>query len=395
MISKITTLLSLLLLLLTSSCHRQRLEEFYYSKALIPILINWEEKALMYVDNDPDDDLYSASLWLFPREGSDYQGDPIEYRLTNPVFDYIEAPIGVYDVLVFNKTVGEFSSNVGFRGTDKFETFEYYTKPYLNSQGETVEVDGRELRLEPDLLAAWRSPEDQPFVVTLDMIQKIEGVQECQREINEKYFFVKDDVSSKVLATNITKSDFDSLSEEFTQLVILYPERLTHIVTVEHCVKNLNSAASASGVISGMSESVIMAPAEYSAMQTSGSFDLTGKYITSEDGKDGYVDGSVRVIGPLHHDYNPTYNFLSKFVLKAEYEGSLIYPTPPADAFSYGVTDQVYDGEEKMGLDKIIPLCICGFDDGGGGVVLPDTSFGSGGFDVSVNDWDDEIDIPL
>ncbi|MFR9515001.1 MAG: hypothetical protein SNH64_06670, partial [Rikenellaceae bacterium] len=76
-------LLPLMLLSLFCACDRQDLEEYLYSKAMFPVLIDWESKALMSVDDDPDEDLYSASIWLFPTESSTYQGAPLEYKLSN------------------------------------------------------------------------------------------------------------------------------------------------------------------------------------------------------------------------------------------------------------------------------------------------------------------------
>ncbi len=391
MIRRLTTLLALLTLLVSSvSCHRQKLEEIFYSKALLPVLIDWEVKALMDVENDPDDDLYSASVWLFPTSESAYQGDPLVYKLTNAVYDYIEVPIGVYDVLVFNKTVGEFSSNVGFSGTDSFETFEYYTNPYTTSSSTSTSIDDKEVRLEPDLLAAWRSTEQGQLVVTLDMIHKIESIQICREYLDSKFFVGKSE-SSKVIALNITLDDFADLDEEMKQLVGLEPERLTHIITVEECVNNLHSASSATGAMCGMSSSVKLAGAEYSQTQVSQYFPFDTKVLTSEDGKDGYMTAEFRVIGPLDQALNPTYDLKTQFTLYDTYDESYTYPTPPNDAYSFEVTDQVFEGEVSMGLDKLIPLSICYLGD----VTLPDISVGGEGFDVNINDWDDEIDVPL
>ncbi len=391
MIRRLTILLALLTLLIASvSCHRQELEEVFYSKALLPILINWESKAQMDIEEDPNDDLYSASVWLFPTSESRYQGDPLVYKLTNAVYDYIEVPIGVYDILVFNKTIGEFSSNVGFCGTDQFETFEYYTKPYLASNYKGASVDDKEVRLEPDLLAVWRSSAQGQLVVTLEMIHKIESIQLCRENLDSKFFVGKAE-SSKVIALNITPDDFADLDKELTQLVGLEPERLTHTITVEQCVNNLHSASSATGAMCGISSSVKMARAEYSQIQTAQYFPFDTKTITAENGKNGYMNAKFRVIGTVAQTLNPTYDLKTQFTLFDTYDDSYIYPTPPNEAFSFEVTDQIFEGEALMGLDKLIALSTCHLGD----VTIPDISVGGDGFDVNVNGWDNEIIVPL
>ncbi|MFI3286039.1 MAG: DUF5119 domain-containing protein [Rikenellaceae bacterium] len=393
MIRKLTVAATLLIVVLTTvvGCHRQKLEEILYTKALIPVLIDWETRALMDIDNDPDGDLYSASVWLFPTEESLYQGDPIECKISNAIYDYIEVPVGVFDVLVFNKTVGEYSNNVGFRGTDSFDSFEYYTNPYISSSSTTSKIDGLEVRLEPDLLAAWRSAEESPLVVTRDMVDKIFVVIECRSSLETKYFTNRSN-SATIASKAITLSDFDELSDEMKQLLDLKPERLTHIVTVEECVENLHSASAATGAMLGMSSSVTLAGAEYSTTQTSQTFQFDNKYITSEDGRDGYMDAEFRVIGPLKQSLEPQYTLKTVFTLYNTYEESLIYPTPPASPYVFDVTTQIYEGEAEMGLDKVLPINICPL----GNIVLPDIAVGGeGGFNAEVNDWDDEIDIPL
>ncbi len=392
MIRKSTIVIAFIVVALTSmSCHRQKLEEILYTKSLIPVLLDWETRAVLDVNNDPDGDLYSASVWLFPTGESLYQGSPLEYKMSNAIYDYIDVPVGVYDVLIFNKTVGEYSSNVGFRGTESFETFEYYTNPYLTKNATTSSVDDLELRLEPDLLAAWRSSPDEPLVVTQEMIEQMTDIIVCREYLDTKYFSNRSS-SSLVISQAITRSDFDALSEDMKQLVGLQPERLTHIITVEESVENIHSASAAVGTMWGMSSSVKLADAEYSTTQTAHNFLFENKYITSEDSKDGYMDAEFRVIGPLHHDAAPTYKLYTLFTLIDTYDSSSYYPTPPNDSYLFGVTDQVYDGEAVMGLDKLIPIYV-GTE--GEVITLPDLAIGGEGFNADVNDWDDEIDVPL
>ncbi len=392
MVRKLTLLL--ILSLSIAGCHRQKLEEILYVKALIPVLIDWEPRALLYVDDDPDENLYSASVWLFPRGESEYQGDPLEYRLDNAEYGYIEVPVGVYDVLVFNKTVGEYSSNVGFRGMDKFETFEYYTKPFVNSKSDNVYDDGREQRLEPDMLAAWRSASDEPLVVTPEMIRQMSDIIICRDYLDKKYKYPLEDeiLDPEVeLSDKVVPSDFDVLSEDMRQLIDLRPERLTHITPIKVGVKNLFSAKVAIGALCGMSSSVKLAGAEYSTTQTFYKFLYTSKDITSEDNRDGFMEAEFRVIGPLDIAETAEYQLRNRFELYSEYEGSTSYPAAQDEFISSDVAPQVYYGQDHMDLEKIIPIYV----DYSAGITIPKVEFGGGGFEVNPNDWDDEIAVPI
>lgn len=372
-------------------CHRQKLEEIVYTKALLPVLIDWQTGALLDVEDDPDENLYSASVWLFPRAESKYQGAPLEFRLGNAVYDYLDVPIGVYDVLVFNKTVGEYSSNVGFRGTDSFDTFEYFTKPYITKADNNVVVDGLELRLEPDLLAAWRSADDKPLVVTYDMIMKMDDIILCRDKVATKYLSDSKAGSQTVASKNISPEDFDELDEDMRQLINLVPERLTHIVPTREYVENLHSAKVAMGLLKGMSSSVKLASAEYSTTQTCYQFYFESKTFTDEEKKDGHMDAEYRVIGPLAENEKVGYQLKSSFILYSDTDANMVFPEPPAQPFEFEVNDQIQSGREQMGLDKVIPVEISEDEN----VTIPDVALSGNGFDVDVNDWDDEINVPL
>ncbi|MFR9515475.1 MAG: DUF5119 domain-containing protein, partial [Rikenellaceae bacterium] len=332
-------------------------------------------KALMSVDDDPDEDLYSASIWLFPTESSTYQGAPLEYKLSDPEHEYIEIPIGEYNVLVFNKTVSDYTANVGFRGTDSYETFEYYvnssTKATLfNSKG-----SDQESASEPDMLAAWSFDEGETLKVTFNEIGYYEKVAELRSRTKGN-----DDVSTKV-----TADDFSELSDELKQLLYITPERVVHNVTLHEEVENLHSASFAQANLNGLSSSVKLSSKSYSSATSSHVVTFTNKYYTDSDNEDGYMTGSINVIGPLEEESD--YSVEVIFTLYEECDGSLTYPTPPADGFLFDVSDQV--NEAIIDLDKSFTIYL-------DQVALPYImNKGDSGFNVTVTDWGDPTVVPL
>ncbi|MFR9534674.1 MAG: DUF5119 domain-containing protein [Rikenellaceae bacterium] len=367
-----------LMLLLSTSCVRQQLEEVIYTKALIPVLIDWETKALMYVDNDPDQDLYSASVWLFPTAESRYQGDPLEYKLSDPECGYIEVPVGVYDVLIFNKTTGDYTSSVGFRGTDSFDTFEYYTNVSSKSSLFTSVVDD-DFSAEPDLLAAWTFEDGGKLTVTYEEIlyyEKIAAVKTLLTKADDP-------------ATKATAADFAEFPEELKQLLNVVPERVVHNVTIEERLHNLHSASVAQANLRGMSHSVLLASRKYSTTTMPYVVTFTNKYLDYYGSDCDMMSGSTNVIGLPSQ--SSSYSVETRFSLIDTYDGTTYWPLVPSTGYFYDVSDQVNNAE--IGLDKALWITLYYCD---GDPILPDLDpSNSGGFDVGVNDWDEPIIIPL
>lgn len=357
-----------------SSCVRQTLEEVLYSKALIPVLIDWESKAAMYVDDDPEEDLYSASVWLFPTADSKYQGDPLEYKLADPEHEYIEVPVGEYDVLVFNKTVDDYSGSVGFRGTDSFDTFEYYLQPSVSASSlfSISKSDDVETSQYPDLLAAWSMEDGGKLVITYNEITSYEAVSDARSRTKSR------------ADTKVTADDFSDLDPALLQLVGITPERLTHHVTVIETIENIHSLYYAQVTLEGLSSSVKLASKDYSSDITSHLATLTTMVYTDQENQIGEISGSFNIIGPL--DESSSYYLNTYFNLMEEYNGSYLFPTPPEGSLTTDVTDQVENA--VLGLEKHFDIRAS--------ATLPYLVLsGNGGFDIIVGEWGPTTVIPM
>lgn len=146
------------ILILLLSCERRPLEDGDNGTVIVPVSIDWS------VSHIPVGEIHRASIWLFPKAG----GEPLEFRLEgNVTYKEIAVPVGSYSVLIFNETTDSTDWNsIGFRGTDKFETFAAYARP---EPQKGFYVRDKELLVKnPDMLAVWSS---DIFVVTDAMVK--------------------------------------------------------------------------------------------------------------------------------------------------------------------------------------------------------------------------------
>lgn len=354
--------LYLLLLLLTASCERRELTEELYQTAKIKVSIDWSEAALD-PDNDPDGDLYRASVWLFCKEGPIFNGKSYkEYRLNSCLGGEIEVPIGHYSVLVFNNSVDEFSSYVGFRGTDRYETFEYYAKADTrSSQARNATLPAL---LEPDVLAAWHldNLEITPEVVTYTRTRAGE------------------------------QGSSSRASEQANSLQDVQPTRLTTQCNLQAYARQIKSVSTAQGFLQGMAGSVFLVSGQVSAAPTTVYFTLNHHTYDPGSTTDGTLNGTFNTIGPLA-DPAATYGLQLWFTLTAAYNGSTTWPTPPEAPYQFDITEQVlYAESHTPDLAVSLELDIkvgYGLTPDEPEITFPTVNQGSG-FSAEVEEWGEE-----
>ena len=347
-----------LLLLLLVSCERRPLEEASYDKALIPISIDWVTKSHLDPDSDREN-LYRASVWFYSKDGPVFNGSSYkEFRFNDPKGGTVELPVGHYSVLIFNNAIDEFSSNVGFRGTDSFSTFEYYLKP----ADATMDMTTNPV-LEPDILAVWRVFE---YEVTPGMVKV-----------------------SRSMTSPITDEDRKQAEADLKKLLNLQPERLTKTLHAQAYVRFLKSSGKpASATLTGMAHSVNLSTGEItSTTPSSFSFEMNNRQYDADHPKHGRIEAYVETLGMLP-DASSTYRMTLRFTLSGQYEGSVTYPSPSSPPFSFDVTKQLRT-QPAPDADYCIHL---GSDSG---IELPELT--PGGFDPDIDDWGDEDNtvVPL
>lgn len=337
-------ILAILLAGALASCERRDWTDVVIERATIPVSIDWSLSG-MDPENDPDQDLYRASVWLFSKNGAVFDGKTYcEYRLNSPYGGEISVPVGRYSALIFNNSVIEVSSNVAFRGTDKYETFEYYSLADADHYSKITSYI-----LEPDMLAAWHADD---FEVTAAMVR--------------------------------TPNSRTTL-EECTSLLHVQPLPLVWRCNTQAHVNQLVSAAGAQGIVHGTGVSVYLATGRVPAKMASTVFPFTNWMQDTGFGANGTMYGHINTFGPQTNP-SATYSLQISFALNGRYNGSTTWPTPPTPAYSFDVTQQV-----RTSTDYLINLRIGeGLIQGEKLMELPATGNNSSGFDAEVTPWEDE-----
>lgn len=329
------------------ACCRRPLEDIFIEEALIPISIDWQIAGL-----DPSDteNLYRASVWFFAKEGAPFAGKNYkEFRLDSPLYGEVSLPVGRYSVLLFNNSVSEFSDKVGFRGTENYDTFEYFVKADNRTRSSEPRF------MEPDLLAAWRKDD---YEVTEDMVM----------------------ISHSLFA--ISEPRKERAEKDLKQLLMLQPERLTkQIHTIAH-VKYLKSAVASQAKLTGISHSVRLASKKSADDVASFVFPLTNPVYDIVEPKDGTIEAMYNVLGI--DDGTKNYSLEMVFTLNKAYEGSRIYPTPPSSPFTFDVTPQLFPVTKRSHIDHTIRVGLRVPY-----IILPD--FTEGHFEPDVVPWEDEL----
>ena len=345
-----------LALSLLVSCERRPVDEESYDKAVIPVTIDWVTLANLDPVNDKED-IYRASVWFFSKDGDVFDGKSYkEFRFSDPRSGEVTLPMGHYSIIIFNNSIDEFSDNVGFRGTDAYDTFEYYAKPATDSRAGANPV------LEPDVLAAWRIPE---YEVTPEMVRETRG-----------------------LSSALTEEERAQAQSDLKKLLNLQPERLTYTVHAKAYVSYLKSCSKpADAVLIGMAHSVKLASKEVSMTPSSFSFQMNNRKYDTANPKNGWIEAYFETLGMLAEPID--YRLTLRFTLIGSYNGSTSYPVSSASPFTFDVTGQLKTHPSSSDADYYIEL------KDSDNVTLPELIPGS--FTPSIDDWGDDVnsDVPL
>ena len=345
-----------LLLLSLVGCERRPLEEESYDRAVIPVTIDWVTLAKLDPDKNKED-VYRASVWFFSKDGAVFDGKSYkEFRFSDPRSGEVTLPMGHYSIIIFNNSIDEFSDNVGFRGTDAYDTFEYYAKPATDSRA------GMNPVLEPDILAAWRIAD---YEVTPEMVRETRG-----------------------LSSTLTEEERAQAQSDLKKLLNLQPERLTYTVHAKAYISYLKSCSKpADAVLIGMAHSVKLASKEVSMTPSSFSFQMNNRKYDTANPKNGWIEAYFETLGMLAEPID--YSLTLRFTLIGSYNGSTSFPASSASPFTFDVTGQLRSHPSASDADYYIEL---NKDED---ITLPELI--PGGFTPSIGDWGDDVDsdIPL
>ena len=127
--------------ILLVSCERRDLT--YYEVSEITLTADWNDSGL-----DDKEQKYGATAVFYPRNG----GEPKIFMMGDRSGDAVRLPMGVYDIIVFNRSFNDFS-NIAFRG-NSYETLEAYARKVETRVDKKTRVETRTIISSPDELAA-------------------------------------------------------------------------------------------------------------------------------------------------------------------------------------------------------------------------------------------------
>ena len=128
--------------ILLVSCERRDLT--YYEVSEITLTADWNDSGL-----DDKEQKYGATAVFYPRNG----GEPKIFMMGDRSGDAVRLPMGVYDIIVFNRSFNDFS-NIAFRG-NSYETLEAYARKVETRVDKKTRVETRTIIPHP---MNWRQP---------------------------------------------------------------------------------------------------------------------------------------------------------------------------------------------------------------------------------------------
>lgn len=336
-----TVLLSLMCFHPLVSCERRDLT--YYEVSEITLTADWNDSGL-----DDKEQKYGATAVFYPRNG----GEPKIFMMGDRSGDAVRLPMGVYDIIVFNRSFNDFS-NIAFRG-NSYETLEAYARKVETRVDKKTRVETRTIISSPDELAA----------ATL------------------KGFTVTEDMLGNYSQTTYGRTAPSRSSEETPDgLYHLHfvPKKLTREVSAVLHIEGLNNIRSATCRLGGVAESIFLATGKTSANTVTQEFTPSNPEFSPGSPFNGTLSCEFEIFGLNVIDNNNLHLDALLVDGKTEFEG---------DCTNVKITEND-DGTGSVTL--ILEASTEKVPD-----VKPEGGAGSG-FDVDVDGWGNEIntDIPI
>lgn len=324
---KILSLISLLSLVLITSCTHKDLCTIHPHGTSIRVTFNWE--------GAPDANPQGMCVYFYPVNG----GDPRRYDFKGTDGGKIEIKVGQYMVMCYNND----TEGVLFRSKNDFCCHEAYTRD--GNIFETIYGNGY-------ASAMTRESTGERVVICPDMMW---GSIATEVEITEEGI-------SYICST--TKGDSERMAND-EHVITLYPSELTCIYTYEiRNVKNLKHATQMCATISGMAGGVNLSTQELHTesiiLPLESSFDrvstISGRFITFG-----------------HHEENNDPHRMELYVWMDDGQKLLF----GSEGGKFDVTDQIHNAPNKRRVHIVID-----------GLDLPQPIENGHGFKPTVDDWE-------
>lgn len=255
--------ISILIVSILSSCRHDHRDLHVSSSPLFVINVDWSIAQL-----EPD----GATAMLFPRN------NPIEYMFSNPYRHALYLDPASYDMIVLNEImVSPTLSNiegVSYRGIDKFETSEAYSK---TSKTNSIFSEGSNEKM---VGYGYPDPVACTSLSNREILGEKEYITKYQNGVNKYPSY----------------SDYDADSSLFTPVLI------TRDVKVIAHVRNFKSGFRISGALRGFAEGVLLASRQPSGANVTYTFNLNSA-VPDPENENGHI-----IVSPLFNTFGPWWN---------------------------------------------------------------------------------------
>lgn len=321
------------LLLCLSSCDRRELT--YYTEAEFEIRVDWSGAGL-----DAEEAGNGATAVFYPQDG----GSPKIVLMGDRTYEKVRLRTGRYDVLVFNRSFTDFGS-LSFRG-DRYRELEAYTRHV-------------ETRMDPETRTTTRVIVSSPEKLAADVLEDFE----VSEEILGNY---SPSTHGRSASSGMTAGNF---------MLTFSPRCLTREVKVQVNVIGLNNIRQASGILTGVAESVNLSTGKVSEETVSQQFSLDEIAFTDGSPFNGTLTG-----------YFNTFGFETEVLRQLHLQALLVDGKTVVDeTFDITAHEQEEDGQLVLYIEVTAPPIPDVKPEGGS----------EGGFDADVEDWGDEEESEL
>ncbi len=316
-----------------TACEHKELCEIHPHVKTVRVVFDWQDA--------PDANPEGMCVFFYPVSG----GNPQRFDFAGTTGGEIQIQVGEYRVLCYNND----TEAVLFRGSDKFDTHEGYTR-----EGSLFEsIYGNASQHAPRT----QGTEEQPVVISPDMMW---GCTASDVTISDK------GIRYLSLSLAASRAGDHSHTESVEQVITLYPHEQVCTYTYEvRNIKYLKHVTQVCGSLSGMSGALSFASEELDGRS------VTIPFAAASDG----VSSITGMFYTFGHDEANTDPHHMTFYVWMDDGKKYAYGIDAGEKFN--VTEQIHTAPDKRHVHIIID-----------GLDLPQPIENGGGFDVSVDDWD-------
>ena len=356
--NSVSAVLGILLMLIATSCDRRQLWDEWDTLVPVDVKVNWKQSR--WADFDEGEAPTGMSVYAFDQTGKQ---EPVVI-VTNSI-EHIEAKLydGDWNMFVFNQSVMEYAS-LKFSGMNR----------YASAQIETIPQASRWFA---SSRAEWVTRSNSPWAVQTRATRGQTRADEYSLTTKQPIWFANDCYEGVIIDENSIIRDFTPHTrfDDGT----FYPKSAIIKMGVKVHFKGFANLYTVRAVISGVAKSYNISKMHSQNEMTA--HELTGWTSKAETDSTGYVETNFQTFGLVDgYSYQPEELYLHLDVMLVDGQTIMTYDMPVGN-----LVKTTEDDDIDLIIEIKDPLELPNVKMTGGG----------NGFDITVSDWEDEINIDI